>query len=60
MIQKTLDKIARKIVVMKLNGKVKKTFSITKKNIKKFLGNEMFDFNRKNEKSEIGVATGLA
>ncbi len=59
-LQKLLDKMARKIVVMKLNGKVKKTFSLNKKNINIFLGTEIFDFNRKSEKSEIGVVTGLA
>ncbi len=59
-LQKLLDKMARKIVVMKLNGKVKRTFALSKKNIHKFLGQEIFDFNRKSEKSEIGVATGLA
>ncbi len=59
-LQKSLDKMARKIVVMKLNGKTSKSFSLTKKNINKFLGKEIFDFNRKSEKSEIGVVTGLA
>ncbi len=60
-LKRTLDKLARKIVVLKLNGKVKTTYKLTEENIIKLLGPKQIEENKKEKnKKIIGQVTGLA
>ena len=57
---RVLETIARKIIVLKLSGKVKLNYKITISKITELLGPIKFDFTRKSKHPEIGVVNGLA
>lgn len=59
-IKKILRKVAVNIVREKEKGKEVKKISITKDNLKDYLGNPIFTQDRYYEKNPIGVSTGLA
>ncbi len=53
--------VARKILVMKLNGELKDTtLSITPEFIEKLLGPQKFDYTKIDKKPQVGTVTGLA
>lgn len=58
-LERAMSKIARKTVLEILNKKTKST-TVNKKNLIKYLGQPIFNFTKKQKKSEVGVVTGLA
>ena len=58
-LNRVLSKLARKIVVKKLNGEIKKTFIITKEVAKKLLGKEQVYKEKLTGKAEIGIVNGM-
>ncbi len=53
--------ISRKLIVKELKDKnALKGYKVTPKEVVELLGNEKFEFTRKNDSSDIGVVTGLA
>ncbi len=58
-LERLITKICRKFIVSFLTKKIKKII-ITNKNVFDYLGKRIFEFTLKQNKSEIGVATGLA
>lgn len=59
-LQRVLDKIARKIALGIVEGKIKDEFVVNFDVIKKFLGVEKFVDDDKDDKPRIGVVNGLA
>ena len=57
---RALDKIARKLVVLKLKNKLTDTNIVTIKQIKKLLGTPIFDPDKQDEKPQIGAVTAIA
>ena len=59
MLYRTLDKVARKIVVEQLKGKTS-TAAITEDRIRELLGVERFDYSKKDSEAQVGATQGLA
>ncbi|WP_022935387.1 endopeptidase La [Mesomycoplasma moatsii] len=59
-LQRVLDKLARKVALGIVEGKIEKEFVIDIPTIKKFLGVEKFTDEDKDDKPRIGVVNGLA
>ncbi len=59
-LRRVIDEMARKILVLKLNGEVKNSFTITPVKITKLLGNPKFEHTKKDDSPQIGTVTGLA
>lgn len=59
-LERCLSKICRKITKEFITSNSEKKISITKKKLKHYLGVEKYSYNQKNEKSTVGVATGMA
>ncbi len=59
-LRRVIDEVARKILVLKLNGEVKNSYSITPAKLKKLLGNPKFEHSKKDDSPQIGTVTGLA
>ena len=57
---RALDKIARKLVVKKLKGKLPDKNVITIEQIKKLMGTPIFDPDKKDDKPQVGAVTALA
>jgi ATP-dependent Lon protease len=57
---RTLEKIARKIVVEELKTGKKSTAAITEAKVREYLGIERFDFSKKDAKPQVGTTQGLA
>lgn len=58
-LRRTIEQIARKLIVQQLSKK-EKVLTITPKLIKSLLGPEKFDYTKREKKPEIGTAMGLA
>ncbi|NDF12096.1 MAG: endopeptidase La, partial [Proteobacteria bacterium] len=58
-LEREIAKLARKSIKEIVSGKAKQS-KITEKNLRKYAGVERFDFGRIDEKSRVGVTTGLA
>ncbi|MDF9824113.1 ATP-dependent Lon protease [Breznakia sp. PF5-3] len=58
-LERVIAALARKSVLAILKDK-KKTLTMTKKTIQKFLGKEIFDYGKKEHKDQVGTVTGLA
>ena len=58
-LQRCIGKLCRKTVLAISKGD-KKTVRITKKLINEWLGKEIYEFGKKEEKDEVGIVTGLA
>ncbi|WKX02613.1 endopeptidase La [Candidatus Mycoplasma mahonii] len=58
-LKRTLSKLARKIVVLKLNGDVKSSYVITIEKAKKLLGKEKVTKEVLKGKSEVGLTNGM-
>ena len=58
-LERCFSKLARKTVFLILKKEIK-SLSITEKNLEKYLGKKEYNYTKKNEKSEVGVVTGLA
>ena len=58
-LDKTIASVCRKVARKVAEGKKEKT-TITKKNIHEYLGPEKYMQEMENEKSEVGISTGLA
>lgn len=58
-LERLITQICRKFIVNYLTKKVK-TLTIDAKNVHEYIGKRLFEFTLKQNKSEIGVATGLA
>ncbi|MGL5521945.1 MAG: endopeptidase La [Metamycoplasmataceae bacterium] len=59
-LKRTLDKLARKIVVKKIEGKLKSEFILTKKEIETLLGPIKFSDDENDIEPQIGSVNGLA
>ncbi|MGL5438577.1 MAG: endopeptidase La, partial [Metamycoplasmataceae bacterium] len=59
-LKRTLDKLARKIVVKKIEGKLKSEFILTKKEIENLLGPIKFSDDENDIEPQIGSVNGLA
>ncbi len=59
-LQRVLDKLARKVALGIVEGKIKDEFTIDIPTIKKFLGVEKFSDEDKDDKPRVGVVNGLA
>lgn len=60
-LSRVLETIARKIVVLEINNKLKKgNFKINEEQVHSLLGKQKFDFTKREKKKQVGVATGLA
>ncbi|KAK3603989.1 hypothetical protein CHS0354_026785 [Potamilus streckersoni] len=61
-LERAVGKVCRKAVteLMKQSGDAKKNISLTQKKIREYMGVPPYNFDRSNDKNEIGVATGLA
>ncbi|MBD5423201.1 MAG: endopeptidase La [Mycoplasma sp.] len=59
-LQRVLDKLARKVALGIIEGKIKDEFTIDIPTIKKFLGVEKFSDDDRDDKPRIGVVNGLA
>jgi len=59
-LEKQIEKIYRKIIREILEGKKKRIFSLTKRDLTKYLGVAKFSSSKVNKKDAIGVVTGLA
>ncbi len=59
-LKRAFDKMARKIVVKKINGEVKSTFIITESKMIELLGQKNFIDDKKELKPIVGQVTGLA
>lgn len=59
-LERKISSICRKVVVELLKDKSLKKIKITPKKIKEYLGNEIFDYSKKEKENQIGVVTGLA
>ena len=59
-LEKELANIMRKVAMQIVEGDAVGKISVTSKNIENYLGIEKFSSSKKNEKDEIGAATGLA
>ena len=57
---RALDKIARKLVVLKLKNKLGEENTVDIEQIKKLLGTPIYDKDRQDEKPQIGAVTALA
>ncbi len=55
-----LENLTRKIIVLKLSGKIKLSYKLNDDKINKLLGPIKYDFTKKMKKSEPGVVNGLA
>ncbi|MGL5268507.1 MAG: endopeptidase La [Spiroplasma sp.] len=58
-LERLFNKIARKFIVQYLNKQISK-LELTSKNVKDYLGKQIFDYTKKEDASQIGVVTGLA
>ena len=58
-LQRVLSKLARKIVVMKLEGKIKGTYTITQEKAKELLGKEQVYKEKLSGKAEVGLVNGM-
>lgn len=58
-LERLFNKIARKFIVQYLNKQIK-TLELSNKNVKDYLGKQIFDYTKKEDASQIGVVTGLA
>lgn len=58
-LERLFNKIARKFIVQYLNKAIS-NLELTSKNVKDYLGKQIFDFTKKEDASSIGVVTGLA
>lgn len=59
-LKRLLQEIARKIIVLKLDGKIKKNFTLNQKMITSLMGMKKFDFSKRSDGPQIGTVTGLA
>ena len=59
-LKRTLDKIARKLVVKKLTSSIDNLYTLTETRIREFLGPEKIEYEKLGKKSHIGTVTGLA
>ncbi len=59
-LEKEIANIMRKVAMQIVEGDAVGKISVTSKNIENYLGIEKFSSSKKNEKDEIGAATGLA
>lgn len=59
-LQRVLEQLARKIIVLKLNNKLPKNFKLDEKSIFDLLGKKKYDFTRKEKSPQIGTTNGLA
>jgi ATP-dependent Lon protease len=57
---RALDKVARKLVVIKLKKKLGEENIVTIEQIKKLLGTPIFDPDKQDEKPQIGAVTAIA
>ena len=58
-LEREISRLLRKVLKKLLEEKLEK-ISISEEDLKSYLGIERYDFERQNEKDEIGVVTGLA
>ncbi|MDQ7983083.1 MAG: endopeptidase La [Spiroplasma sp.] len=58
-LERLFNKIARKFIVQYLNKEVS-SLELTSKNVKDYLGKQVFDYTKKENESQVGVVTGLA
>ncbi|RJQ38519.1 endopeptidase La [Candidatus Microgenomates bacterium] len=59
-LERKLSEIARKIAKKTAQGEIKNSVIINKSNIADYLGPQEYDITMREEKDEVGVATGLA
>lgn len=58
-LERTIATVCRKSVLAILKDK-KKSIKLTKKLCREWLGNEMFDYGKREKKDQVGTVTGLA
>ncbi len=58
-LERVIASLCRKAVLLILNDG-KKSVSVTKKQIQKWLGKEMYEYGTKEKEDQVGVVTGLA
>jgi ATP-dependent Lon protease len=58
-LERLLSTIVRKFIVKQLNGELK-TLAVSPEIVREFLGKHIFEHTSKQEKSNVGVVTGLA
>lgn len=58
-LERLIGKICRKAVLAILKDK-KKQISVTKKLVREYVGNEIFDYGKREKKDQVGTVTGLA
>lgn len=58
-LERLIGKICRKAVLAILKDK-KKKITLTKKQVREYLGNEIFEYGKREKKDQIGTVTGLA
>jgi ATP-dependent Lon protease len=59
-LHRTLEKIARKIVVEEIKSGKKVKVKINKDKVREFLGVEKFDYSKKDKEPQVGTTQGLA
>jgi ATP-dependent Lon protease len=59
-IAKISRKVVKEIALAGAKAKAAKAFTVTSKNLEKYLGVQRYDFGRAEQENEIGLVTGLA
>ncbi|NOQ50587.1 MAG: endopeptidase La [Mycoplasmataceae bacterium] len=59
-LRRVIDEVSRKILVLKLNHKVKNNLSLNPKKIEELIGKPKFEFTKKDDVPQIGTVIGLA
>lgn len=59
-LERKIETIVRKVIVKYLISNRKTKVDIEPKEVKKYLGIEIFEFSKKEKKDQVGVVTGLA
>ncbi len=59
-LERKIETIVRKVIVKYLISNRKTKVNIEPKEVKKYLGIEIFEFSKKEKKDQVGVVTGLA
>lgn len=59
-LERTIAKVLRKVIKDHLKGEIKKSITLTKKHIHKYLGVEKYSHSETNKENKVGVVNGLA
>jgi ATP-dependent Lon protease len=59
-LDRTIAKVIRKVIKEHLQGKIKKSVTLTNKHIKRYLGVERYSHSETNKNDRVGIVNGLA